>query len=260
MFEMEPRLVKLIPKNNTSGSSNEFGLVLVAGWETPPNDLKECYESTLNKISNCFDKNDIQNSSSHHTDLYLPAVYLYPHQSLHVTIATLYPPTEEDSLSNDEKSHIIQFWNSILNQASRNNEWPKERLKLRISSAQIGEKAGIFLWDELTGGIKGMRSAISQELADYKNQMTHPFENNLVTNVRLPNIIHSTFMRFAKTPTSSWMDVQDKFQTHIIPSLKTTFFTKDFILSDATLVNEKKPFMHIPRDDQHIIKTFTFGL
>lgn len=88
--------------------------------------------------------------------------------------------------------------------------------------------------------------------------------------MRIPGIIHSTFLRFSRIPQTPGGEVQEKFRSKILGKIGSKFFgTGDkngngnenentpFLLQANTmrLVLESTPYMHIPNDDEHVLWT-----
>ena len=216
---------------------------------------------------------------------------------------------------------MMEEWKSFLVTASKRSSWPSKgsTFEFQIESAQIGTKAGIFLWNERTGNLQAIRQTLQLELNEYKKKkkmkknQTHekeeltqktnisyttgihtnvqnddddPFQSLLET-FKIPNIVHSTFMRFHKQPKSNLSEVQQKFHNTFLSPLtinnKKNTFEKDhhhhqqqqqqplsmtsklnklfnhFILRTNTIhfVNERTPYMHVPFDSNHVITSLT---
>ena len=290
---------------------DEFGPVLVTGWPLCSSSqlgggFKDEYEEFKRDVKKCFNEVDIERT----TDDDFPNVYLYPYSCLHITIATFRAftttTTNHQKLTTIQQQKMMEEWKSFLLMASKRPSWPSKgsSFEFQIESAQIGTKAGILLWNERTGNLHAIRQTLQLELNEYykkkkkhnheKDQVnpkknilsntgnyTHlqndddPFQSLLET-FKIPNIVHSTFMRFHKEPQSNPSEVQKKFHNFFLspltnkykkttskedqqePSSKTSKLNKLFnniILQTNTIhfVNERTPYMHVPFDNDHII-------
>ena len=240
-FTADPLVESLFTKED-----DYFGLVLVAGW--PPNQLMDStYQTYLDQVRNCFDKADFEDDNGTAP----PNVYLYPTQCLHVTIATLYhvkkrePDFDEDYYIDLQEKYI-----NLVKAAAQRNGWPTSNpLNLKLESVQLGQKAGIFLWEDTSGQINAMRTCLKEEA-----------ELNGIKIHSIPDIVHSTFLRFARDPTGSGKEIQQKFQTYVASHAAQNFRSVLAHSNDTAwdcslckLVNETTPYMHIPNDKDHVL-------
>jgi len=255
-----------------------FGLVLVTNWPISPlPDMEVPYTDFLEAIKSCFQKEDITATPSKEagkdstSQFLLPPVYLYPTTHLHITLATFIPPTKiasSNSVSNEEGDDKKEETGSLssndireakkedvlklLQSASELPDWPTEPLQMVVDSAQIGKRAGILLWKDLSGGVDAIRNCLRKAST----------ELDAATTPNIPGIIHSTFLRFSSTPQTSGAEVQEAFRSKIQGRLGTEFFRSanadeptPLILraNTARLVCESTPYMHIPDDDEHVL-------
>jgi hypothetical protein len=158
-----------------------------------------------------------------------------PLHSLHITVATLFPATRrsdlvlvQETFDNDDydcgpgnKDHssdsrqmttMIQQWKDVLHFASEMTEWPQQNfsMTLRPTSAQIAPRAGILLWNDKHGFMERIRSCLQKSV-----QSLHP---QLQKYLRIPDIIHTTFLRFHRPPTySNPLDSHQILQDKIVP-------------------------------------------
>jgi hypothetical protein len=66
----------------------------------------------------------------------------------------------------------------------------------------------------------------------------------------IPNIIHSTFLRFGRVPVTKGEEVQKRFQD-AIRDIQELF--GDVQVDSMRLAVERIPYMHIPCDDRHVL-------
>lgn len=289
-FNADPLLFELPPyvdynnethQNEDETLGSQFGLVFVAGWPPPStiisttdinmninesksednaeskNEIdfdyirKYPYQKFQNHIKECFNEGDCDSESQ-----IPPAVYLYPPECLHITIATLHQPSLPKPSSLAERNFIKNFWNTTMEKASQHPDWPNHSMKLRISSAQIGKSAGILLWDETTGGLDAIRICL-RETIEQAQYSPDSFEAKLAENLSIPLIVHTTFLRFSSKPEADGIWIQTQFSQHVLPYLNA-FFSKEVIVKNAAVVCETIPYMHIPNDSNHVLQTFSF--
>ena len=239
-FKADPALSSLF--NN---EDDFFGLVLVAGW--PPNldVINPPYKSLLKSIRPCFlDEPGVTVSGSDggvDDGSDPPNVYLYPSKHLHVTIATLYP--NQKRIEGVDYDNLCKSYSSLVKAASQRPEWPKSPLILEIESTQLGSTAGILFWKEVTGGIVRMRQCLEEEAKQQHIKIHH-----------MPNIVHSTFLRFYKFDIPEGEEIQKRFKANVLPRVKE-IFADSIHASTTKLVCQTAPYMHIQDDDDHVVTT-----
>ncbi len=258
VFDADPMVSDIF--NGKDG--DYFGLVLVTNWPPLPTSAMEGpYQDFLGAVRSCFQDEDIAATSSNETSsanksVSLPAVYLYPTMHLHITVATFVPATKVVGTNETDNSFATKELRDakraealgLVEAASKLPEWPTEPLQLVVDSAQIGKRAGILLWKDLSGGLEAMRNCLRKASTDASTPI-------------IPGIIHSTFLRFASLPQTPGEKVQEAFQSKIQGRLGQDFFrdaassTKPLVLRANTvkLACESTPYMHIPKDDEHVL-------
>jgi hypothetical protein len=225
-FEADPLVASLFTKED-----DYFCLVMVAGWPPNPQVMDPPYQEFLQTVRSCFGDSDLSGER--------PNVYLYPSQSLHVTIATLYPLKKREP--GIDYGQLIADYSDLVRAASQQPDWPSAPLQLQVESAQLGAKAGILLWKELTGGIHQMRLCLEQE-SQARQLSIHA----------IPGIIHSSFCRFLKVPDTKGDEIQEQFQSSAVPRV-AKIFERTIPAHSVKLVSETTPYMHIPNDDEHVL-------
>jgi hypothetical protein len=238
-FEADPFVAPLV---NIDSDVVTFGLVVNAAWPAQL-DQQEHYLEFRSAVSQCFDAVDVQGSA--------PAVYLYPASALHVTVATFHAFTQPPSL--DVSIDVLaEQWKSVFDAATTMPEWPKLPLQLSIDRAQIGKRAGILLWKEVSGGMDAMRQCIQTASKQLEPQLQAAGIS--LDTLSIPGIVHSTFLRFYQVPTTPGPVIQERFQQHVL-SRMTQMFPTPYKVTAAKLVCERRPYMHIPDDDHHVLAT-----
>lgn len=241
-FEADPLVAPLVIADADADDAT-FGLVVNAGWPAHP-DLQEQYLFEFRSaVSDCFDAVDVQG--------FEPAVYLYPASALHVTVATFHAFTQPPSLVVSEDVLAGQ-WKSVFEAATQMPEWPKSPLQLCIDRAQIGKRAGILLWKDTSGGMDAMRQCIRTASKQLEPQLQAAGVS--IDTISIPGIVHSTFLRFYQVPTTPGPVIQERFQQQVVPQMEQ-MFPVPYPVTVAKLVCERRPYMHIPDDEHHVLAT-----
>ena len=278
-FEADPLLAHIAKKEESSSSrrgddcDDLFGVYMVTLWPPNRHQFLEPYSRFRAAVELCFDETDLEPQ---------PSVYFNPFWTWHITIATLFPfggpdlnfnrwsddePVFKPRKNDDDvnKDATTQFWKQLVERASQNPLWPKSNapLELTIDSAQIGQRAGILLWKESTGGLQAMRQclqiAVGEEEAASKDLHRDVSSNaSLIEGFSVAPIIHTTFLRFNRVPDTPGAVVQERFQANVLPRL-LEFFPRHLVLSSASLICEDKPFLHVRPDKNHVIYSARFG-
>jgi hypothetical protein len=239
-FEVDPIMTEIL---ENSRNDNDFGLVLVVGWPPNPETLEKPYNALVKAMRSCFDDKDQEKGA-----------YFYPLNSLHVTVATLHAFALETRDAN-RRAVLEREWRSLVVAASKRLEWPKQPLKLKVESCQIGSRAGILLWREETGGLERMRKCIREENRVRREQLEQAAIS--VDTLRIPGIIHSTVLRFPFPIVTDGNAVQEGFQRLVLPRLDEMFAKTTVEVDTAVLVCERTPYLHHPYDERHALETLS---
>jgi hypothetical protein len=241
VFEADPKVCDIFLGCN---DGKYFGLVLVAGWPPDPSFHKQ-YQEFLSLVRECFDEDDLTTTKTRTSGS--PSVYLYPSMHIHVTIAT-FAPSERQGSEKDVAVDHLEFqrtYLSLVEEASQLPDWPKTPIQLTIRSTQLGSKAGILLWDDTSGVISKIRQCIKQTAS-----------MNKISIWSIPDIIHSTFLRFTKAPKTQGHLAQARYQSKVVPQVRN-IFEQPFPANVCKLVIERTPYMHVPEDDYHVIHSWS---
>lgn len=258
-FQADPLVRHLVKSCNANNVPSLF-VTLVAGWPTDMAQFKVPYAQVRQAVEACWDASDlIGTSGAEGATTTPPPVYLYPAETLHVTVATFFTTASESYPNEPELGVKIDAWKQVIHKAIQMDDWPTKPLQLRIDSCQIGDRAGIFLWKETTGGMEAMRRCIQVVTLELKSQgWFQDFPGVSPDSLRIPGIIHSTFLRFYSLPTTPARTVQERFREKVIANL-SEFFPDPIIIDVSKLVVERTPYMHIPHDDRHVYATSFFS-
>lgn len=231
-FEADPLVAILVDEQNKE-KEECFGIGLIAGW--PPNKyrIEQPYQEFVNAVQQCWDECDYQYSRT----LSLtqpPPVYFYPYTALHVTAAIMVRPRPishliENGDNIEIQNKLIRVWKTLMEKATLRPEWPTKPLSLEIEHAQIGQKAGILLWNETTGGMRAIRHCIQkvfqqeQELSTSNNVFEDAGIPSNLIGIDIPPIVHSTFLRYYEVPKTPGNVVQERFTERVMKHLHDFF-------------------------------------
>mmetsp|Transcript_21960 Transcript_21960/g.33526 ORF Transcript_21960/g.33526 Transcript_21960/m.33526 type:complete len:284 (-) Transcript_21960:518-1369(-) len=264
-FEPDPYAATLISvKSNDvvkfSNSGEKFGLVLVSAWRKFPIALKKPYEELKRHVQNCFRKDDFAP-----IDDTPPSVYLYPWDDLHVTVAAFHYNHAVDD--EQHASQLTEHWRAVVQSAMKRDGWPAPgtMLQFNVQSAQIGTRNGILLWKELSGAMDAMRRCIEEEVLIRQQKQALSTADTVDTatiridyerTVSIPGIVHSTFLRFHRIPSTCGHEVQERFRENVLPFIlnHSAFRHVEVSVDDIKFVCEKTPCMHIPDDSEHVLE------
>ena len=238
LFEVDPVMAEIL--RSEESSMDDFGLVLVVGWPPNQDEMEAPYAAFVKSMRSCFDHDDEENA------------YIYPLDSLHITVATFHHFSLE-TRDPEQRSILEREWRQVALAASKRPEWPKYPLKLEIDSCQIGTHAGILLWRETTGGLDSMRFCLARETSDRQSLFLKAGLN--VDTLKIPDIVHSSILRYPSPIKTNGELVQERLRKNVLPRLKE-IFPKPMTASTAVLVYERTPYLHLPYDDSHALETF----
>mmetsp|Transcript_10989 Transcript_10989/g.16614 ORF Transcript_10989/g.16614 Transcript_10989/m.16614 type:complete len:84 (-) Transcript_10989:110-361(-) len=72
----------------------------------------------------------------------------------------------------------------------------------------------------------------------------------------VPNIIHSTFLRFGGKPHTDGQLIQNRFQSLVMKDkLLNEIFQDGIVVESIKMVVEKRAYMHIPCDEHHVFES-----
>ena len=222
-----------------------FGVVLVANWP-PKESLMKPYKEFVVQIKEqeWFEKIDLEQQKGSEEKNCIPAVYFYPPQALHITIATF------KAFNAPEVKHRDDYANAcrrIVHKSFARKDWPSGPFQIEIDRVHIGTKAGILLWENPDGAIASMREIMREEYDAYYKVNPGALDHR---DLKVPNIIHTTFIRFAHSPKSSRAAVSERF-------LKASINPKNMFgkisVDSVRLAIERIPYMHIPCNERHVL-------
>ena len=270
-YWVDPHLPRTVPylcqdngRDPNEARGDDFSCVLITMWPPPLDDakvgnnqqsakrtLREAYKRFVTEVANCFIPDDFGADP----DTNLPRVYIYTPECLHITVATLHrfdvPTTPK------ERKVMQKIYTDLLQRAAKRPNWPAEgsKMKFAVDSTRIGEKAGILLWKEITGNLQKMRDCVAKEHAASYDDIVKAVGEDSANSFQIPNIVHSTFMRFADAPKTDWDKMQAEF-AKVQERVTDNIFGDLVVETDVVrLVCERRPYMHIPCDEEHVFET-----
>ena len=243
-----------------------YGLVLVAFWQPAPEDPRTpLFKRLMKRVRDSMDEIPVlQSSRSLPSSKSSDYAYFYPIEHLHVTIATFHrfmkplPDVTEGYRDPDitPQSDIESLWNNVLITARKLPSWPETNFLFKVVDIKLNEKAGILLYEELTGNLQKIRNAIEKVCMSKEQQ--GKFGYFKADQPMVPNIIHTTFLR--------WKDDCDLIDAHRVIKNWDTSKKKEILIScwpkigmdggGVKLVREMRPYMHVPHDEHHVIYQF----
>ena len=267
-FEPDPYVATLtyVQTNDSvefSNSGKKFGLVLVSAWRKFPIKLQNPYKQLIHHIKNCFHDDKFVPSNTP------PSVYIYPWDDLHVTVAAFH----YSHAVNDERhaSQLTEHWRSVVRSARKRDGWPAPgtMLQFDVRNVQIGARNGIILWKESSGAMDAMRRCIEEEVSIWQQKQALSATDDTMSpttttridykhTVSIPGIVHSTFLRFHRIPSTCGHEVQEQFREVVLPFVlnHSAFRNVEVSVDDIKFVCEKTPCMHIPHDVEHVVEDF----
>ena len=185
----------------------------------------------------------------------LPAsAYLYPPTSLHCTVASLRAFTAGPLISRESEA---QLWGSILDAAASMAAWPTGPITLKMLAPTFEGAVGILRYEEVApgGAIEAARRCLGEAISAAGGQAavgggdrTHcrpPTGSPIGSPApHLPDIIHSTVLRWASEPTEPEVEMARESFEAVAGAWEPLEFRVDAI--DIKAVFEDTPFMHIP--------------
>lgn len=163
--------------------------------------------------------------------------YVYPFESLHVTVTSQSPFTDS-CLAAADRPAFERAWAEALSSArSSDARWPRAPFPLVFRSVRLDANAALFVIDDPTGAIAALRQLL-EELA--RSPALAPYA--AAAGMRSPKIVHSTILRFAHPPPAEATEeaVRAAFDEAVACWQPVT------VQADALLlVREVVPFMHL---------------
>jgi hypothetical protein len=240
-FQVDPFLPTLFANQQ----DDVYCLGLVTNWP-PPQAMTEPYQQLVHAIQNeCFDPKDVTSTAQQQH----PAVAFMPFDSLHITVATLFPTTRMDEMT-IPIPQLQEDWKQIVLKASKLPEWPQTAFQLQIDSAKIASRAGILLWKETTGGLDRMRKCLQQIVhQDEGSTRQYAYLQDIYS---FPSIVHTTILRYSSVPqTTSHVHAQSQLENKVLPQLHEIF--SEPIMANVVKAVNCKIYLNSPDNEHPVI-------
>ncbi|CAN8063831.1 unnamed protein product [Agarophyton chilense] len=207
-----------------------FGLVL-AGMIPPPPALLSFYSRFCILLQEGLKYAGVPSSS----------YFIYEPEMLHTTVATfrsfLRPPPPNPEL-------FVSEWKGLLMRASRRSGWPVAgTYVLTLYEAKVQDNGvGTFLYVDKLRVIERMRECIRAEMREKLSQTSLRYIECINGDIKIPNIVHSTMLRWRGSPSISRSQLQNVFSEAFVLT-KAVEYPVDIPLSSVSLLREWKPYM-----------------
>jgi hypothetical protein len=189
--------------------------------------------------------------------------YLYPPSTLHCTVATLRPFTGAE-LDPSTRDAECTRWRAVLDAARAMPEWPEASatITLRLGPPTLEGAAGIVRYEEVGGGcMAAMRACLNAAIAaaggraaegggDRSQCLALPGAPPHEPPPHLPNIIHSTVLRWASEPSEE--EVAASHAAFKAAAASWEPLVIDIAAGSVVGVVEDRAFMHIPHGDDRV--------
>mmetsp|Transcript_2355 Transcript_2355/g.5853 ORF Transcript_2355/g.5853 Transcript_2355/m.5853 type:complete len:306 (+) Transcript_2355:80-997(+) len=128
-------------------------------------------------------------------------------------------------------------------------------LSLQLHSCQLGAKAAILLWKDSSGQVRRLRSLLRQEIEDDNNisEENRTAQQLLAQGLHIPDILHTTVLRFSRTPPGDGAQIQANFQRALGGQQSPPMVQLQWDIDSITLVCERRPYMHHVDDEGDVL-------
>ena len=139
----------------------------------------------------------------------------------------------------EEKERVLSSFRSALQSTFASAEFPTQVFSLTMNPPIISKAAVFFMYEDPSGTVARIRSLIQAEVFPrVKTELgTELFEE---LEAKIPNIIHSTFVRFKEAPRDPV-----KLENDLRPLL-AEWKPVAVDVPKVTLAIEDLPYMHVP--------------
>ena len=239
-----PIVARLAARKPGWAAKDHCGLVLVTNWPAAAH-VCDKYDQMRKALAAALPE----------------CAYLYPPSTLHCTVATLRAFTG-GPLDGADRDTETTRWRAVLDAARAMPEWPKGKFKLRLGAPLLEGAAGIVKYEEVggTAHIEAMRACVRKailaaggvaaegsEPRDKARALPGTAKDEPAPHI--PNIVHSTVLRWAAEPTSEQLAAAHAAFKAVAATWEPVELT---VGSGALAVYEDVPFMHISHDKEQI--------
>lgn len=192
-------------------------LLLVLAAHPAPQPFVTFYEQFSSLLTTRFASLDL-----------LKHVYIYTPQQLHITVAMLHP----SKLPSNDLSACASVWGSVLSRDFHQRDGERKDFNtvdeigekigkcgereakqpfLQLCGATMDNSAGVLLWEDPSTAFSDWRDRIrdASRRPDVIRMVSEARSD--ATTIRLPNIVHSTVLRWRSTPEMSSHELKKVF-------------------------------------------------
>lgn len=213
-------------------SSDVFGLVITVLNPAPPS-LISLYEKFGSNL-----KGLLRDRGVFDTD-YL----LYSSQNLHCTVATVRPFAKS---APECPNKTISFWIETLKRFEDSPNWQRDIAKAQISLLApkvFDDGVCVFMYKDESNVLGSMRNCLRKHMASLRTEDITIDDVNM-QDVKIPNIVHSTFLRWRKPPnlcTGQMQHLLDKAYAEAVAA----HVMRAINIGCVRLLKESQPFMQM---------------
>eukprot|EP01006_Ploeotia_vitrea_P007130 TRINITY_DN16082_c0_g1_i1.p1 TRINITY_DN16082_c0_g1~~TRINITY_DN16082_c0_g1_i1.p1 ORF type:complete len:279 (+),score=31.19 TRINITY_DN16082_c0_g1_i1:58-894(+) len=177
-------------------------------------------------------------------------VHMYAMDAIHTTVATtLNFKFDHPNVAPEAYSMYIEHWKEDLEKTLKSEAVFGGLLpfKMTIHAPKISKAAAYFPIENPTGEVEQLRRAIKKTIA--KNDRLNFIQGQHIgKEFHVPGIIHSTLLRFKKSPTDvpAWMKT--------FHQISATWEPVTVTVDKVYVAVEDRPYMHIPHDPEHFVE------
>lgn len=201
-FEIDNLLV-----NNPD--AHTLGINLACAWPLP-SPMAEVYKEFSSKIRELN-----------------PALYVYPLSQTHITIVII---TDFHEIinpdANEQKKFALLTKDIVACLKPLLNDYTGGAIKLKLNGAKLSAKAGFLSFIDQENNMTRLRAVVSNLLKEIPE-----------LKPRIPNIVHSTFIRYVDTPKNP-IELCEKFEV-----LAKSLLPVEIVIPEVLLTLEPKPYM-----------------
>jgi hypothetical protein len=244
------------------------GLVLVAewGWADCSEHLKFAYSQIC----------------EHTISAGKGTLFCKPAHASHITIALLSSfkrphDSPRSNLTREQDEQYLSAWVEALNKSFEAKAGLKS-FQIEAYKIEVSPGAAIILFKDESGTIDQLRSMVEDIISndDGINELDEQYEGKGVkSSVFIPNIIHSSYARFTKSPANSYASVErninnssadedlcycwnsfEEFKEEFESRMMSSFQPFKVQINRIVLANETSPYMHQEQNEESTLFEF----
>lgn len=208
-----------------------FGLVVTVLHPAPPS-LLSVYGKFRSHLQSRLAASGIPES----------AYLLYPDDSIHCTVVTVHPFHKQIHGGPED---ITKFWSNILERSTQLPGWPpvNRRTTVHLIEPRVcNDGVGVLLFNDTSGAIANMRKCLKEAFSRLEDAELQALGGISVEGVKIPNIVHSTILRWRASPHLSITQLQNLFNDAYAESVQKQE-PKSIDVGNVCLLREWEPYM-----------------